>query len=142
MIKYQPGEPIAYVSIYDSAVNYTECQHEKFAETLDLQYRPLKEGVKPTLYRLAGLKRAQDNEVRRAPPHERTQVCVAFGLRGIENAEDANGHPIVLKTKKAGLAGDRLDDSTLDKIYSPELFDELAMIIERLTKLDPLSVSR
>lgn len=141
MIKYRSGERIPYVSIFDPAVDQEKCDHQEFAKTLDAKYRPLREGVVPTTFHLGRLTRSEMQEVRRAASHERATLLVAYGLKDVENMPDVSGQPVRLSFKQVG-SMKRIDDATLDRIYSPDLFDELAVVINEVSGLDPLGASR
>lgn len=96
---------------------------------------PLKEGLRPGVWKLRPLKRRTILEIATLKRGEHNCELVAYGLVDVVGVS-VNGRPLVLKTEKAD-GSDRLTRATLDSFYHTGLFEELGAAIIKLSHPDP-----
>lgn len=144
MLELNPLSAADHVYSMDPAIDTDD---EKFAEawrhmleTGDASRLPLREGRKPTLWRLRRLSREAYLRVLESPAGARQTVeALAYGLAGVENWS-RDGKPVALKWEK-GDGGQRLTPDSLDAVFCPQVLPELAARILSLSNLRPLSDS-
>jgi hypothetical protein len=142
MIGSRSNAPVEYISTGDAALDHTSpgFDFRKFMETFDRAYLPVKAGRSPTVFTVRRLSRRRFTAISGMAKHEQPAACVAYGVTGISNYMDGR-NTIVPEFDGAG-ADSRLAETTLDAIFSPSLFAELAQVIVLLTELDPLADGR
>lgn len=131
---------LKYVSHTDPALDkdHADYDFEKFKETGDAKYIPVRDGCQPSTFDLVGLKRpqfihcaSQPNEMLRAIE------AVAYGLKGCDNV--AIDGQVTIKHKKSEL-GERVDNEVLDRLFRRfPLMSELAARILDLSQAHPTS---
>jgi hypothetical protein len=103
----------------------------------DVSAIPIKEGAKPTVWTLQRLPRRVFLRVDGARGMAADNELVALGLASVENLT-IDGLPVTIATEKVD-GVDRVTAECLDRIYDPQLFNELGAVVTKLSKLDPSS---
>jgi len=136
MIASRSTDKIEYVYSQDPAINKDSAEYnwEKFVETGDRKYLPIRDGHLPTVFSLQRLPRTQFLRVLKMDRVDQASEAVALGLKDVKNW----GGPLELKFKEQD-GQDRLTPDTLEKMFAVELFAELGVRIMELSTLAPLS---
>lgn len=108
---------------------------DEYTKTFEEKHLPLREGCVPTVFTLRPLERKQFERCIKMPSEQMASETIAYGLVGLDNFKRGE-ETVTLRYKKSDY-GMRLDGETLDKIFAPELFADLAPRIMSLSKLDP-----
>lgn len=136
MITSRSNAVVEYISIADEAVEGTEWL-AKFLRTLKLEDIPVTPGKTPTIFKLRRLDRKTRLRIgvgiEELSPAQQNEV-IAHGLKGVQNWR---GGSLSFVLKGAG-PNERVSEETLDAMDAPELFNELATIIVKLSSLSPL----
>ena len=138
-LKKNLTETITHIWTDDPAIDSSspEFNADKYIETGDEKYLPMKEGEEPTRFRIAPLTRKQWLEVSsQGGLTAQVDVAVAYALRGVENLE-INGSPLHLETEPTS-KGNRVKQEYLDQIWDPSLMTELGARIISISRLNPL----
>lgn len=129
--------PRPYVLHDDPAIDVDSKAYDwpKFVETGDVSCLPTRDGCRPTVFMVRSLTRKQFQHVQGIDDVGRkANETVAYGVVSWKDFVDASGRALTPQTKKSDL-GERLSDRTLDEIYSPALFSELAVLVWSLSSL-------
>jgi hypothetical protein len=111
---------------------------DEYLKTGDMKFAPLRDGEKPTVFKIAPLSRKQWLDVTsRDGLTERLDAAVSYGLRSVENLE-INGSPFQLEHEQSS-KGSRVKQAYLDQIWDPELMTEIGAKVIQISKIDPLS---
>jgi len=137
MIASRSTDSVVHVYSQDPAIDkdHPDFDWDRFKETGEMKYLPIKEGQTPTVFQIRRLTRRQFLKVIKSDDAEQFSEAVAYGLRGIKDW----GAPVDLKFQGDGQ--ERLHPDTLDRIFAVELFVELGARIMELSRLAPLSKS-
>lgn len=140
MIGTRSEAPIDYIVSTDPALDtvHPDFDWAEYLKTFDPKYAPTREGCIPTVFEIRRLTRKQLTYVRRKDTADQVPEAIAYALRRVRGFRvgGKNGVELECKHKRSDM-GERLDEETLDKLYAPELFAELAGIIMGLAGLDP-----
>jgi hypothetical protein len=125
----------------DPAIDYEAAgcveAYKHALRTGDVSGIPIREGCKPTVWKLQRLPRRVFLRVDGAKGMAADQELVALGLVGVDNLT-VDDVPVVIRTEKVD-GVDRVTAECLDRIYDPGLFNELGAHVVILSKLDPSS---
>jgi hypothetical protein len=138
MIRRSFKERTVWVWSKDPAIDeqHPEFNWDEFKKSFDLKHVPFKSAEKPTKFHCQPLPRMAFERMMSMPEGpEMFREMVAFGVTKIENFEVDGADLVVTRTR--ALKMERLDDATLDKIFDPFLFAELAGHILEISKIRP-----
>lgn len=125
----------------DPAIDLTAAgcieKYQAAVKSGDVSGLPLKEGHRPTVWKLQRLTRRLFLRLDGKKGIAADCEMIAYGLVGVENLE-IDGNPVVLKFDKVD-GVERLSPESLDVIFDPQLVNELAAHVILLSKLDPTS---
>ena len=135
MIAHRSTDRIDYIITDDPALDsdHADFDWDKYLKTADPKHAPVKEGCTPTVFSLVRLSRRQFLRVISMPETEQASEAIRYGLKAVKDF----GRPLDLRQKRFGDLGEGLDNDTLDRLFSPELFQELGIRILSLSTLDP-----
>lgn len=139
MIGFNRDVTLRYISRRDKALDLERTDLDKYIATGDFeQFMKVKEGAQPTIFRLRPLTRLQFQHVSGLAQNLQNSAVVAYGVEDVEHGKTAKtGRDLAVK--RIGEGNDkRLDGDTLDAMFSPSLFTELAIVILAISDLDPL----
>jgi len=128
-----------YISLLDPAVDHESpaLDWEKYLETRDEQYIPLKEGCQAARFHLRPIEPEQEKYALSMPSDAaKFYEYVAFGLHAVENFT-VDGQPVAVKRKTVNNL-ERADKKSLHQIFDADLFKELGGIVATISRLDPL----
>jgi hypothetical protein len=126
-----------YISRHDDAVDRKKLGKSKtwtrFVDgEIDVDKVPIRPGFKPAVFSLRRLSRAQFLYVSDRPTELlKWQEACAYGLAGWTDFGDA-----VLEVEDTTF-GDRITNQCLDKIFIPEIVEEIGQIIVSMSMLGP-----
>lgn len=143
MIGTRTNVPVEYVSTHDPALDtaHSDWDFTRYMQTFDRKFMPCKAGSTPTVFTLRRLSRRRFTAIAGMAKHEQAETTIAYGVAGIANFMDGRGNAVIPEFDGAG-QDQRLTAVTLDALFSPALFAELAQVILLLTDLDPLADGR
>jgi hypothetical protein len=111
---------------------------QKYFQTFDPKYQPIRDGRTPTRFKIRPLSRKRYIAIAAMPPNERANAAVSYGVIGIENFRLASGSMLV--PEFGGMGSDtHLLPPTLDLLFDAGLFGELMTVIMTASGLDPFS---
>lgn len=147
MLQKRLDADLEYVSVMDPAINADDpaCDLDKYRETGDRKYAPLKEGATPTVFVLRGLSRdalmpvikgfsasAQWERI------EAFETAVKYGLKRVRNFVGKDGKDVELRFEQTPI-GEALTKDALEEIYDVALVVELGGRIQEASRVHPLS---
>lgn len=133
---------------------------KSFLEDGELSHLPIRQGCRPTVFRVASLKRAHLQEVGRMAQielssllarsgvtegiaglamYELNDLVVSRGVISVENLQDESGRPVSLQFTDDGRGGKVLARETLEELSYVPLINELGLRILQLSMPDPTS---
>jgi hypothetical protein len=137
------GGCFEYISQRDPAldVKHKDYNLGLYIDTRDRKHMPVIEGSTPTVFHLRPLTVTQFEATRSVPVAVQDKCAVQFSLDRVDNFKAANGE--MVRCVHIGDGDERrLDSDTVRALHAPLLFAELAMVIARITDLDPLAGRR
>jgi hypothetical protein len=138
--------PVEHVWSQDPALDATDTQRldDALAEarkTGSITGLPLREGERPSVFVLRRLSRAAWLRIGRMPSgFEQDSETVALGLVDLRDYT-VDRVPVRVELADGGDGLKRVKNDTLDAIYDPFLFRELAERVLEVSRLDPLRAS-
>ncbi len=138
MISVRSQELVTHIFSDDPALDKS---HEQYLERWDQFLKfgtplpPIREGFKPTSFRLRRLSRRQFQYVMGKAQSEQATEAVALGLKSADDFY-VGENPIVIETAKSE-HGERVKNEVLDRIYAFDLFGELGLRILSLSTAGP-----
>ena len=141
MLTKRSTERLKIILTFDSAIDESRLDVEKYLSTNDQKYAPLKEAETPIEWEVQRLSRRAWDHVGSRPEGYRTREAVRFGLVGVQNFQH-EGQNVVLKFKQYDLEGGQvrgLDEVSMDAVCdTPAIREELGIRIAGMsTLLDP-----
>ncbi len=136
MLKLRSTDTLAYVCTFDPSVDLEKANLDKYRETLDRKYLPLKDGEVPSVFRLRRLSFDQLQAARKKTAEEGSAAgaceAIAYGLVSVENFDARVEH-------KKSVYGERLSKESLEYFArDADLMYELGFTIHRMSGLGPL----
>lgn len=140
MISKRSYDSVEWIYEGDSAIDRDskKFDHDKFEETLDLKYVPLRKDCKPTVFVVRQLSRKQFiNVTSQDGVSSMMDEAIRYGLVSVKNFE-LDGKKVSVKREKTDL-GEAVTEESLDQLHSPKVSGSLGAFIVRLSRLDPLA---
>lgn len=106
-------------------VEHEDFDHDKYKETGDLKYLPLKEGIQPAIFGLRPLNSKEQTWIAEENIQNLIWKTVATGLVNVKNLYVDDKEHNVIRVKDGSVF--RADDGSMDIIFS---VDEMKLVIE------------
>lgn len=137
-VKRSLTDPVRHISMFDPALDaeHTSFSPERYMATGNEEHMPLRDGQTPSRFVIRPLSSRQYRRAHAAISKEdRVYTLVAFALVAVEGVT-VNGEAVSIK--RVTIDGlEMADTASLEKIYDPDLFMELAARVEGMSRLDP-----